>query len=341
MGRTDERDEWLAERFEGQRAHLRAVAYRMLGSASEADDAVQEAWLRLNRVDGEEITNLGGWLTTVVGRVCLDMLRSRTSRREESLTDDGPEPVADPGASADPEREVILADAVGAALLVVLETLTPAERLAFVLHDLFAVPFDDIAPILGRSPAATRQLASRARRRVRPTGETVGNGPAAGAELDDGAVAPPAHWRSVGDSAPPDPRSAATFDAAGHRAIVDAFLAAARDGRFADLIALLASDVVLRADPVAVASARAGAAHGAPLFAAEIHGPSAVADIFSGRAQAARPALIDGTPGAVWAPGGRPRSAFRVTVVGDKIAAVEVIADPATLATLDIAILAD
>src|SRR6266571_2057584 len=158
--------EWLAERFEANRTHLRAVAYRMLGSLSEADDAVQEAWLRLSRSDTSSVENLGGWLTTVVARVCLDMLRSRKSRREEPLDAHVPEPIVSRGDGVDPEHAALLADAVGLALLVVLETLAPAERLAFVLHDMFAVPFDEIAPIVGRSPEAARQLASRARRRV-------------------------------------------------------------------------------------------------------------------------------------------------------------------------------
>src|SRR5262245_12579442 len=202
----DERD-WLAERFESHRAHLRAVAYRMLGSPSEADDAVQEAWLRLSRADTSDVDNLGGWLTTVVARVCLNMLQARSSRREEPLD------AGDPGAAvrqavsqeggADPEREALLADAVGPALLVVLDTLAPAERRAFVLHDMFAVPFDEIATIVGRSPIAARQLASRARRRVR------GSSPAGGTDL------------------------------ARQREVVDAFLAASRDGDFEALLALL------------------------------------------------------------------------------------------------------
>src|SRR5919109_5438386 len=162
----DEHD-WLAQRFEENRGHLRAVAYRMLGSLSEADDAVQEAWLRLNRSDAGAIENLGGWLTTVVARVCLDMLRSRKSRREESLDSQLPEPVAESSQPRNPEQEAILADSIGVALLVVLDTLTPAERLAFVMHDMFDVSFDEIASIIGRSPSAARQLASRARRRVR------------------------------------------------------------------------------------------------------------------------------------------------------------------------------
>ncbi|WP_412544427.1 sigma-70 family RNA polymerase sigma factor [Longispora sp. K20-0274] len=206
----------LAERFEANRTHLRAVAYRMLGSSSEADDAVQEAWIRLSRSDAAEVENLGGWLTTVVGRVCLDMLRSRRTRREESLEAHVVEPVVDAGDGADPEGEAVRADSVGLALLVVLDALTPAERLAFVLHDLFAVPFEDIAPIVGRSPAAARQLASRARRRVQGAG--------------------------------PSPET----DTSRQREVVEAFLAAARGGDFAGLLTVLDPDVVVRADSAAM-----------------------------------------------------------------------------------------
>ena len=204
--------DFLAERFEAHRRQLRAVAYRMLGSLSEADDAVQEAWLRLSRTDSEGIDNLGGWLTTVVGRVCLDMLRSRTSRREEPMDVHLPEPIVSSAETVDPEHQVLLADSVGLALLVVLETLAPAERLAFVLHDMFGVPFDEIAPVVGRTPAATRQLASRARRRVQ------GSAPVPDADLDR------------------------------QRVVVDAFLAAARGGDFEALVAVLAPDVVARSD---------------------------------------------------------------------------------------------
>lgn len=204
--------EWLAEQFEANRAHLRAVAYRMLGSLSEADDAVQESWLRLSRADTSNVENLGGWLTTVVGRVCLDMLRTRKSRREETLGAHVSEPVASRDAGTDPEHEALMADSVGLAMLVVLETLNPVERLAFVLHDMFAVPFDEIAPIVGRSPSATRQIASRARHRVQGI-DTV-----------------------------PDP------DLARQREVVDAFLAAARGGDFEALLTVLDPDVVLRFD---------------------------------------------------------------------------------------------
>jgi RNA polymerase sigma factor (sigma-70 family) len=205
-------DEWLAERFEANRTHLRAVAYRMLGSLSEADDAVQEAWLRLSRSGTSGVENLGGWLTTVVGRVCLNMLRSRTTRRENPLGPRLPDPIISPERGLDPEQEVLLADSVGLALLVVLEMLPPAERLALVLHDMFAVPFDEIAPIVGRSPAAARQLASRARRRVRGTAPRLRGDPAR------------------------------------QREVVDAFFAAARGGDFDALVAVLDPGVVLRSD---------------------------------------------------------------------------------------------
>jgi RNA polymerase sigma factor (sigma-70 family) len=275
--------DWLAERFEEHRSHLRAVAYRMLGSAAEADDAVQEAWLRLSRSGAGGVENLGGWLTTVVGRVSLDMLRARRARREDPLGDRLPDEL--PSRHGDPEQEALLADAVGPALLVVLETLTPAERLAFVLHDLFAVPFEEIAAVLGRSEAAARQLASRARRRVQ--------GAPATAAADPGR----------------------------QRAVVDAFLAAARDGDFDALVALLDPDVVLRADPAAV---QAGAA-------AEVRGAPAVAGTFSGRARFARPALVDGAAGAVWAPGGRPRVVFAFTIAGGRITGIDLVADPERL----------
>src|SRR4051812_39453940 len=232
----------------------------MLGSLDEADDAVQEAWLRLSRSDASAIDNLGGWLTTVVSRVSLDMLRSRASRRE----DDAPRsPIAI--AADDPERDAVMADSVGSALLVVLDTLTPAERLAFVLHDIFAVPFDEIAVILDRSPNAAKQLASRARQKVQ------GSDP-------ESAVADPTRRRSV----------------------IDAFLAASRRGEFDALVALLHPDIVLRADTAAVGM-------GAP---GDLHGAAAVAGMFSGRAQGAKPALIDGTPGVVWMVGGRPKVAW-------------------------------
>jgi RNA polymerase sigma factor (sigma-70 family) len=305
----DEQD-WLAQRFEANRTHLRAVAYRMLGSLNEADDAVQEAWLHLSRSDTSDVKNLGGWLTTVVARVCLDMLRSRKSRREEPL--DEPlgahvsEPIGNREDGIDPEHESLLADSVGPALLVVLETLAPAERLAFVLHDMFAVPFDEIAPIVGRSSTAARQLASRARRRVRGVA-TV----------------------------------SADADLARQREVVDAFLAASRSGDFDALLAMLDPDIVLRADRAAVDSAASRQASGAPPLSPELRGASAVAEAFSGRARAARPALVNGAVGAVWAPRGRPRVVFGFTVAHGKIARIDMLADPARLRRLDLILLDD
>jgi RNA polymerase sigma-70 factor (ECF subfamily) len=228
--------DWLAERFEAHRTHLRAVAYRMLGEISEADDAVQEAWLHLSRSDTSGVANLGGWLTTVVARICLDMLRVRKSRREEPIDPHVPEPIASREDGIDPEHEALLADSVGLALLVVLETLAPAERIAFVLHDIFAVPFDEIAPIVGRSPTAARQLASRARRRVRSA------------------------------STLPD------ADLAGQRKVVEAFLAASRGGDFDALLALLDPDVVLRADRAAVQAGAPGEVRGAAAVAGQFAG---------------------------------------------------------------------
>jgi RNA polymerase sigma factor (sigma-70 family) len=230
----DEGD-WLAERFEGHRAHLRAVAYRMLGSLSEADDAVQDAWLRLSRTGAGGVDNLGGWLTTMVARLCLDRLRARAARREQPLGVHLPDPIVSSHDGADPEQQALLAEGVGLALLVVLETLAPAERLAFVLHDLFGVPFDEIAPIVGRSPAAARQLASRARRRVQRQA-TV-----------------------------PDP------DPARQRELVDAFLAAAQQGDFSALLEVLDPEVVLHAEAagaVTVLRGAAAVAQGALAFSA-------------------------------------------------------------------------
>ncbi len=289
MGEHD----WLAERFEEHRTHLRAVAHRMLGSLGEADDAVQEAWLRLARADTGDVENLGGWLTTVVGRVCLDLLRARRSRREEPLEAHLPDQIVSRADRADPEHEALLADSVGLALLVVLDTLAPAERLAFVLHDLFGVPFDEIAPIVGRTPTAAKMLASRARRRVQ------------------------------GAATVPD------TDLARQNAVVDAFLAASRGGDFEALLAILDPDVVLRADHAAV---RAGASP-------EVRGAAAVAETFSGRAQATRPALVNGAVGAVWAPGGRPRVVFGFTIRRGKVVAIDLVADPDRLRQLDLVVL--
>ncbi|MEA2574965.1 MAG: hypothetical protein QOH93_2263 [Chloroflexia bacterium] len=294
---------WQAEQFEAHRSHLRAVAYRMLGSQNEADDAVQEAWLHLSRSGTSDVKNLGGWLTTIVARVCLDMLRARTSRREEPLGTHVPEPVLSHDDSTNPEHEVLLADSVGVALLVVLETLDPAERLAFVLHDIFAVPFDEIAPIVGRSPAAARKLASRARQRVRgaskqPTVHTV-----------------------------PDRRSYDTR----HREVVAAFLAASRGGDFDALVSLLDPDVVLRADSAAVAT---GASK-------QVHGAVAVAGTFSGRARTAQLALVNGVVGAVWSQGGQPRVVFRFAISNGKIVEIELAADPEFLGRVALTILND
>jgi RNA polymerase sigma factor (sigma-70 family) len=290
----DDRD-LLAEGFEANRARLRAVAHRMLGSASEAEDAVQETWIRLSRSDPAAVENLGGWLTTVLARVCLNMLRSRSSRREEPIGSHPPEPAAAELAGTDPEQEALLADSVGPALLLVLDTLSPAERLAFVLHDLFAVPFDEIAPIVGRTPAAARQLASRARRRVQ------------------GAT------------------PSAEADRRRQRAVVDAFLAASRGGDFEALLALLDPDVVLRSDEAAVQT-------GAPGL---VRGATAVAGTFSGRAQVARLALVDGAVGAVWAPGGRPRVVFGFAVTDGRITEIEILADPERLRRLELVVLDD
>ncbi|MEU7556819.1 sigma-70 family RNA polymerase sigma factor [Streptomyces eurythermus] len=273
-------NDFLAERFEAYRGHLGAVAYRMLGSAAEAEDAVQEAWVRLSRSDTEAVTNLGGWLTTVVGRVCLDMLRSRRSRGEEPLESRLPTPSEEP----DPAQRALLADSVGLALLVVLDTLSPAERLAFVLHDMFGVPFEEIAGILGRTPASARQLASRARRRVR------------------GVEAPEA-------------------DLARQRRVVDAFLAAARDGDFEGLLAVLDPDVVARSES-GVNSGAARVAAGAASFA---H-----------LARLARPALIDGATGLALFADGRVTQVLTFTFVADRITEIDIITDPSRLAELTV-----
>ncbi|MFF4740936.1 sigma-70 family RNA polymerase sigma factor [Streptomyces sp. NPDC001262] len=287
--------------FEEHRPRLRAVAYRMLGSLSEAEDAVQETWLRLDRTDTAAIENLGGWLTTVVGRVCLNMLRSREQRREDPLETEirVPDPVISSEGGAvgvvDPEREILLADSVGIALMVVLQTLGPAERLAFVLHDMFAVPFDEIAPLIEKTTAATRQLASRARRRVQ------------------------------GGAAVPDP------DLARQRAAVDAFFAAAREGDFEALVSVLDPDVVLRSD--------AGAGAGLTLTLQGAGTVAAQATTWGKLSPFVRPALVNGTAGAVVAPNGRPLSVMAFTVVAGKIAAIHVLADPERLGRLDLSVL--
>jgi RNA polymerase sigma-70 factor (ECF subfamily) len=288
----DERD-WLAERFEEHRTRLRAVAYRMLGSVSEADDAVQEAWLRLSRSDADEIENLGGWLTTVVSRVSLNMLRSRKARREELRDPQLPDPIVDRADGIGPEHEALLADSVGLALLVVLETLSPPERLAFVLHDIFAMPFDEIAPIVDRSPQAARQLASRARRRVRAE-------------------------RTVPDA-----------DLKTQREVIDAFMAAAREGDFERLVEVLDPDVVLRQDF-------------GPGRAREIHGAAAVASQARSYSQIGlemRPALINGVAGAVAFRDGEPFSIGAVTVRNGRIVELDFLADPERLRALDLTIL--
>src|SRR5262245_9168692 len=285
----DEGD-FLAERFEAHRTRLRALAYRMLGSLSEAEDAVQEAWLRTSRAGTGGVENLGGWLTTIVARVCLDILRSRKSRREDPL--EAHETRAKAPDAAGPEKEALLADSLGVALLVVLETLAPAERVAFVLHDMFDLPFDEIAPIVGRSEAAARQLASRARRRV----------------------------QGAAPASRPDPTR--------RREVVDAFLAAARGGDVNALLAVLDPDVVVRADGAAV---QLGAA-------TELRGAAAAAERFSRHARGAQPALVGGRAGLVWAPGGRPRVAFEFTIVGERIVAIDLVADPERLRQLEVVI---
>jgi RNA polymerase sigma-70 factor (ECF subfamily) len=289
---------WLAQRFEAHRGHLRAVAYRMLGSLSEADDAIQESWLHVSRADTNGVENLGGWLTTVVARVCLDTLRTRRSRREEPLGTPMPEPILSRPDGPDPEQEALLADSVGLAMLVVLDTLTPAERLAFVLHDVFAVPFDEIAPIVGRSSTAARQLASRARRRVQ----------------DSAAV--------------PDP------DVGRQREVVDAFLAAARNGDFDALLAVLDPEIVLRVDLGAGPT-------GTHLFrGAQVVAEQAMA--YSSRAPFARSALVNGTAGIVAVARGRALAVMGFTVANGKIVEIYILADPARLQRLDLtAVLGD
>ena len=277
----------LAERFEAHRARLRAVAYQTLGSASEADDGVQEAWLRLSRSDPDNIDNLGGWLTTVVARVCLNMLQSR---RDEPVGMHLPESAASDADGIDPEQQALLADSIGPALLVILHTLAPAERLAFVLHDMFAVPFDDIAPIVGRSPAAARQLASRARRRVQGVAPVLGT------------------------------------DLTRQRAIVDAFLAAARNGDFDALLEALDPDVVVRSNGADISVRGAAAVAGRALTGLR-------------SAQVTLPALISGAVGVVTAADGRPIALMAFTITGAKIVAIDLIDDPGRIAEADLVIL--
>ncbi|SEG29059.1 RNA polymerase sigma-70 factor, ECF subfamily [Actinacidiphila yanglinensis] len=291
----------LAARFEEQRSHLRAVGYRMLGSLSEADDAVQEAWLRLNRTGPDGIDNLGGWLTTVTARVCLDMLRSRGARREDSLDTHVPDPVVSGAEGADPEHEVLLADSVGLALLVVLDTLAPAERLSFVLHDMFAVPFDDIAPIVGRTPTAARQLASRARRRVQGAGTA------------------------------PDP------DLGRQRQVVDAFLAASREGDFDALVAVLDPEVVLRADAGAAPSVPSRLVRGAADVARQaMLFRTAGAGRFPAGGADRRDVVVNGVPGTLTVVGGSPQVLMAFTVHDARITHIHILADPTRLAGLEL-----
>lgn len=292
MSETSDRDS-LARRFERSRPRLRAVAYRMLGSLGEAEDAVQEAWIRLDRADAAEVRNLDGWLTTTTARICLNMLRSRRARPEEPLDIRMPDPIVDPATGTDPQHEILLADSVSLALQVVLETLAPAQRLAFVLHDMFAVPFETIAPLIDRSPTATRQLASRARRRVR-------------------------------DQAPaPDP------DLARQRAAVDAFFAAVREGDLDGLVTVLHPDVVLHSDGTVGQAGRHIVINGALDVADQ-------AALATSLARFVRPAIINGTAGAVVAAHGRPLSIMAFTVVADRIIAIDVLVAPDRLRALNL-----
>ncbi len=283
----------LAGQFEANRAHLKAVAFRMLGSRTEAEDAVQETWVRLNRTDVGDVDNLGAWLRTVVARICLDMLRSRKLRREDPIGESEHDLPSEAGTiSYDPEHQLAMADSVGLAMLIVLETLGPAERVAFVLHDMFDLPFDDIAPIVGRTTDATRKLASRARQRVQGT-----------------SVSPEA-------------------DRARQRKVVEAFIAASRDGNFEALLSILDPEVVFRADEAAM---RLGSE-------AELHGPTAVANAFNGRARGAKPAMLDGALGVLVEAGGRTLLVLRVTLKGNRIAGIEAVAEHDSLAGMDVAI---
>jgi RNA polymerase sigma factor (sigma-70 family) len=296
----EERDmtdpQWLADRFEEHRPRMRAVAYRMLGSLTEADDAVQDAWLRVSRADTSVVENLGAWLTTIVARVALNMLRSRTTRRQQSLDVYVPDPVVDPPDGTDPEHEALLADSIGLAMLVVLEALSPAERLAFVLHDMFAVPFDEIAPIVDRSPEATRQLASRARRRVQ------GAVPVPDADLET-------QWR-----------------------VVDAFVAAARDGDFEALIAVLDPDVVLRAD---------GGLTGLSHYARGAAAVARQATLWSQAGLSLRRALVNGAAGMVALRQGKPFSVGAFTISNGRIVECDILVDPDRVAQLDLKVLQD
>ena len=298
-------NEWLADRFEEHRAHLQSVAYRMLGSLAEADDAVQDAWLRLSRSGADEVENLGGWLTTIVARVCLNMLRSRNVRREEPPGVHIPDPIVSTPGTLQPEEEAVLADSVGLALLVVLDTLSPAERLAFVLHDMFELPFEEIALMVGRTPAAARQLASRARRRVK------------------GADVP-----------------AADTDLARQRDVVDAFFLAAREGEFDALAALLDPEVVLRID---AGTRRSGATsmliHGAPAVARQAR--KGLRAWLERPVVHLRPALVNGAAGVVVTMGGRPVTVMGFTIVEGKIVEIDAVADPERVGRVAAPVLAD
>jgi RNA polymerase sigma-70 factor (ECF subfamily) len=289
---------WLAEKFQEKRTHLRDVAYRILGSDWEAEDAVQETWVRLTRSEVNSIENLTGWLTTVVARVCLDMLRSRKFRKEEALDEEHLE-ASENSQQANPAEEALLADSVGSALLIVLGTLTPGERVAFVLHDMFDLPFEEIGPIVGRSTAAARQLASRARRRVR--------GGQGGRE-----------------------------DEAKKREIVSAFLAASREGNFNALLQLLDPEILLTADDVTVKTTQANKAKGAPPFQREMQGANVVAETFKRRAVAAQLALINGSVGTTWIAGGKPRVAFLFSIANGKIQGIDVVMDPEDLKEMEV-----
>jgi RNA polymerase sigma-70 factor (ECF subfamily) len=289
--------DWLAERFEANRSHLRGIAFRMLGSLTEADDAVQESWIRLSRTDTSDVDNLRAWLTTVVGRVCLNMLRSRKTRREASLETHLPDPIVSPQEGIDPEQEALLGDSVGLAMLVVLDSLTPAERVAFVLHDVFGVPFDEIAPIVGRTPTAARQLASRARRRVQ------------GAPVPD-------------------------VDLDGQWVVVNAFLAAARDGDFERLLAVLDPDVVLRSDGGPTRPSLVSLLRGAQVVAEQ-------AMTFRQFAETSTRVLVNGIPGGIaWAPDGSPFAVLALTVRAGRVVAIDVLADPDRLGQLDLTVVA-
>ncbi len=295
--------DWLADRFQENRSRLRAVAYRILGSNGDAEDAVQEAWLRLTRSDADHIENLNGWLTTVVARICLDMLRSRKTHPMETLEDnlvEAPQNIY----PNDPAQEALLADSVGSALLIVLRALTPAERIAFVLHDLFDLPFEEIASVLGKSEVSVRQLASRARRLVR-----------GGQESQEDRIR--------------------------KREIVTAFLSASREGNFNALLQLLAPNITLYADDMAVKTAATNKGKGAPPFENEMRGASTIAELFKGRAVGAQLALINGSVGTAWLPGGKTRAAFLFFIENGKICEINVVTEPEELTEMEVRPLVD